>query len=121
MARHPEAAAKGIHRAMGPAAALEGCGRGAGAIILRGSRLSPLAPQDDEISCLCTVDTRPCIGYLQFRTSPFSDAAWEAFPDPAGGVATRTRAALGINPSALGPRREVHSLDWDRQGRVTPA
>jgi len=30
------------------------------------------------------------------------------------------RAALGINPSALGPGREVHSLDWDRQGRGKP-
>ena len=36
------------------------------------------------------------------------------------GLATRSRAALGINPSALLPGREVHSLDWDRQGRGKP-
>jgi len=40
---------------------------------------------------------------------------------PAGGLATRARAALGIIPPALRPEREVLSLDWDRQGRVTPA
>ena len=64
-----------------------------------------------------------------------ADAAWEAFPDragecgtrgrasaaPAGGLATRARAALGISSPALRPEREVLSLDWDRQGRVTPA
>src|SRR5271157_5615439 len=40
---------------------------------------------------------------------------------PAGGLATRARAALGIISPALRPEREVLSLDWDRQGRVTPA
>ena len=30
------------------------------------------------------------------------------------GLATRSRAALGINPSALRPGRD-DSLDWDRQ------
>jgi hypothetical protein len=37
------------------------------------------------------------------------------------GLATRSRAALGINPLALRLGCEVLSLDWDRQGRVTPA
>jgi len=40
---------------------------------------------------------------------------------PAGELATRARAALGIISPALRPEREVLSLDWDRQGRVTPA
>ena len=56
-----------------------------------------------------------------------TDMAREAFPDhgaravPARGLASRSRAALGINPLALGLEREVLSLDWDRSGRVTPA
>ena len=40
---------------------------------------------------------------------------------PAGGLATRPRAALGIISPAPRPEREVLSLDWDRPGRVTPA
>src|SRR5436190_21878189 len=40
---------------------------------------------------------------------------------PAGGLATRSRAASGISLPALRPAREVLSLDWDRSGRVTPA
>jgi len=53
-----------------------------------------------------------------------TDAVREAFPNrgasavPAGGLATRARAALGIIPPALRPEREVLSLDWDRPGRV---
>ena len=39
---------------------------------------------------------------------------------PAGGLATRARAVLGISSPALRPEREVLSLDWDRQGRVMP-
>src|SRR5437764_13852335 len=56
-----------------------------------------------------------------------SDAAWEALPccgtraAPAGGLATRARAALGINPPALRPERAVRAGLRDRQGRVTPA
>ena len=33
---------------------------------------------------------------------------------PAGGFATRSRAASGISLPALRPAREVQSLDWDR-------
>jgi len=33
---------------------------------------------------------------------------------PAGGFATRSRAASGISLPALWPAREVQSLDWDR-------
>ena len=40
---------------------------------------------------------------------------------PAGGLAIRSRAALGISLPVLWPAREVLSLDWDRQRRVTPA
>jgi hypothetical protein len=56
-----------------------------------------------------------------------SDAVREAFPNcgasavPAGGLATRSRAALGINPSALRPGCAVRAGLRDRQGWVTPA
>ena len=39
---------------------------------------------------------------------------------PAGGLAIRSRAALGISLPVLWPAREVLSLDWDWQGWVTP-
>ena len=68
-------------------------------------------------------------GYVtsKLQISPDTDAAWEAFlgggasAAPAGGLATRARAALGIIRLALRLGCEVLSLDWDRQGRVTPA
>src|SRR5689334_20719624 len=50
------------------------------------------------------------------RTRPGRHAlAARASADPAGGLATRSRAALGINPPALGPECEVRR--WTGTGR----
>src|SRR5262249_3957313 len=81
-----------------------------------------------QISCHRRVDNRHHFSYICFRTSPFSDAAWEAVPGSRGRVRC-PRADLqsapgrhsGINRLALRPGRDENSLDWDRQGRVTPA
>jgi hypothetical protein len=73
------------------------------------------------------IDISPRIRYIHLRISSDTDAVREAIPDrgasavPAGGLATRARAALGIIRLALRLGCEVLSLDWDRQGRVTPA
>jgi len=59
---------------------------------------------------------------LMIRTRP-GRHSWiaRASAAPAGGLATRARAALGIIPSALRPGRVLHAGLRDRQGRVTPA
>jgi hypothetical protein len=78
-----------------------------------------------EQRCHRHIDICHRISYVRFISRPIGRGleafqAARASAVPARGLATRSRAALGINPSALGPGREVQSLDWDRQGWGKP-
>src|ERR1041385_8879299 len=74
----------------------------------------PLTSVTDSVTC--RIEPRP----VRTRPGRHSLAA-RASAMPAGGLATRARAALGIISPALRPEREVLSLDWDRQGRANAA
>jgi len=92
--------------------------RGFWTLVLRSSGFSPSGtslPSTNKIFRLIFVDVRPRFNYIQPRTSPISDAAWEAFPDRAGECGARGRACNplpgGFGSSArpaLRPVREKH-------------
>src|SRR4029077_15352502 len=73
------------------------------------------------LTCVTNNVTSP---HPAHERAPFARALSK---DGAGAVSARgtMHSAPGrlwaSRPAALGPRREVLSLDWDRSGRVTPA
>src|SRR5689334_11400718 len=69
----------------------------------------------DVLTIVTDIDTYPSES-RPVRTRPGRHAPLaRASADPAGGLATRSRAALGINPPALGPECEVRR--WTGTGR----
>ena len=88
-------------------------------------RSARCASRSVKLSCHPCVDIVTVSVTCCFRTSPNRTGLRPAgrksgvSAAPARGLAIRSRAALGINPLALRLGRDS-SLDWDRQGWVTP-